>query len=660
MSELSLSTSLAFAVVRSIAIIATCFVLLCRYMVGDTNIELVFKVLGLVLFSLTVIEYTLEKQKNITLAMSMGLLSWIFLALIGFLQITFLTYIIGFIGVIGMAYNFSLIYRDCKQDSKKKYFTYITLCLLLLLVIGFALDSLQAIYGENVVTLFFTEEFINGNIHIDSIFHTAVIHSTQTYTIPSIGLDGAVYMRYHNLTNIFYTYWGMLIGTKPYQSYSYLHSIILVPFFILYFILFVIQCSHFFYKKVDIVTLLLVFFITNIGLLPTEVNLKLKTGLFDMPIQSPSLALGGIFLFLFFSFLLRTIETNKVNWIAYLLIPILGMYAKGTLLFALAPILSIYFILTKNIKGFLFSVLINAVCLICYYLFYHNPNLSSPIHLFGYLKYISDKGFYLYNFILIHISVFVSIYFLLRYKEDAQSIIKSKEINILIILLIALSLISYLVISVFDFGHNSGAFIQSARWIGLALLIALVSHEIDIYLEKNKLFFLSSKNYVFLIVLFYLITNCFFTIGRHGYVLLQETKNKQLIFEANKTTTDSLVNQRKELLVVLEKLSNIENKDDYLIFIPHQDNYLEQLFPTMYDKKRMMLVPALTGIALLDGIEQAYFNKSDGLYGFADYIYQKGSTETYKYPTLEDLPSSAKGKKIIVFQPRQLNYYIKK
>jgi hypothetical protein len=54
-----------------------------------------------------------------------------------------------------------------------------------------------------------------------------------------------------------------------------------------------------------------------------------------------------------------------------------------------------------------------------------------------------------------------------------------------------------------------------------------------------------------------------------------------------------------------------------------------------------------------------YFKKGDKFYGFADYIYQKEFTETYKYPLLENVPSTDKGKKIILFQPSQLNYYIK-
>lgn len=657
----SFSTSLSFAVAKIIAILSAFFIFICRYSVGDTNFEILFKALGLSLFSLAVVEYTFEKKKNIPLAMSLGLLSWLFLAVLGLLQLTFLAYFIALIGLLGIGYSVSLAYRDFKGNNTKNRFLYlIILFIFLIFLVLFSLDYLHTTYGGNVVSLFFIEEFINGNIHIDSIFHTAVIGSIKTYAVPSIGLDGAVYMKYHNLTNLFFAYWGQFIDITSYQSHSYLHSIVLLPFFFLYFVLFVIQCSQFFYKKVNIITLLVVFIITNVGLLPTEVNLNLKAGLFDMSIQSASLALGGIFLFLFFSFLIQTIQTNKINWIAFLLLPLFAMYAKGTLLFALAPVLSVYFILTKNIKAFLFSVLINGICLIFYYFFYHNPNVSTPIHLFGYLQYISEKGFYLYNFIFIHISVFASIFLLLRYKEKSTKIITSKNTNVLILLLLALSLISYLVISVFDFGHNSGVFIQSARWIGSIIFIALISQEINNYVEKNTVFSLSSKNYLFWIFLFYFITNCLFTMGRHSYVLFQETKNKQVIFQANKTSTDSLIQKRKDLLVVLNQLSNVENKEEYLIFIPHQDKYIEQLFPTMYNKQTMIVVSAFTGIALLDGIEQVYFNKNDASYGFADYLYSREPTQTYKYPFLEDVPTTDKGKKIIVFQPSQLNYYIKK
>lgn len=654
------SLFIPFTIARSLAILASIFISVCRYLVGDTNFKIVFLSLGLTFFSITVMEYYVQKKKSIPFTMSMGMLSWVFLALLGFLKLTFLSYSIGLIGLLGTLHSIFIYYKNIEKNAKKSLFKYfIVYSLLFILVTCLALTNLKTIYGGRIVTLFFLEDFINGNIHIDSLFHTVLIETIQTYTIPSIGLDGVLYVKYHNLTNIFYSYWGALIGSASYQSYSYLHSIVVFPFFFLYFILFAVQCSTFFYKNLNIFFLVFLLIIINVGLLPTEVTLNLKTGFFNMEVSSPSLILGGILLFSFFSFIIQTLQTNKIYWLPYIILCLLGMYAKGTLLFVLAPVLSIYFMFTKNIKGFLISVIINIACLLFYYLLYYNPNYGTPIDILGYMKYNSEKGFYLYNFILAHLSVFVSIYFLLRYSEQPKSIVKKEKINTLIVVLFSASLISYLVISVFNFGHNSGAFLQNARWIGLGVLVALMSEKIDIYFKSNKFISLPSKSYILFMVLFYFGTNFLVTTARHSYTLLKEIQSSVQIYQANETNESNLVKQRKEFLTLLEGLSKIENKENYLIFIPHQDKYIEEIFPDTDMKKIKLLVPALTGIALLDGVEQRYFDENNGYYGFSDYINPNKIRKTYTYSFAKNVPSKDKGKKIIVFQPSQLNYYIK-
>jgi hypothetical protein len=61
--------------------------------------------------------------------------------------------------------------------------------------------------------------------------------------------------------------------------------------------------------------------------------------------------------------------------------------------------------------------------------------------------------------------------------------------------------------------------------VGVAVLTALLSRQVDIYLEQNKIFSLTSKNYALLMLLFYCFRNSIFTIGRHGYMIVREIKD---------------------------------------------------------------------------------------------------------------------------------------
>jgi len=122
---------------------------------------------------------------------------------------------------------------------------------------------------------------------------------------------------------------------------------------------------------------------------------------------------------------------------------------------------------------------------------------------------------------------------------------------------------------------------------------------------------------VIFLVCFYLITNFFITTGRNGYTLVRSiiTKNQKYKEQGE------AYNKREEMLTFLNEISKIENKQDKLLLLRNK-NFLKDLFPKLYDKGHTLLVPAITGIGLSEGISQDYFETHDAFFGYADYYNQ--------------------------------------
>ena len=481
----------------------------------------------------------------------------------------------------------------------------------------FTFFLLQSIYGGDVVSLSFIQDFLNGNIHIDTLFHVDIISMTNTYQIPSIGIDDIIYIKYHNFIHWHFAQWSKLLNCTSYEAYTYFSSMIVLPFFILSFFICIVELQFTFYKKVNLKLILLLFILLIVGLTPSEFSFSLKTGLVDMPLQSITMTMGGIFIFIFLCFFSKTLSDDSFFLFPYFFLSVVGILAKGTVIICLSPVLSIYLLLRKQYKKFFISVFLNVFVLVCYYVFFHSSYSIHKINLLSYLLYSADKGFLLYAFFIANGWIIVSIYAILRYRE-VESIINTNKLYVLIIILFYCALSNYVLVNIINFGHNAGFFIQNTRWIGIVFTISFIAPQINKYFTFHPFTLrLNTRNYVIFLVCFYLITNFFITTGRNGYTLVRSiiTKNQKYKEQGE------AYNKREEMLTFLNEISKIENKQDKLLLLRNK-NFLKDLFPKLYDKGHTLLVPAITGIGLSEGISQDYFETHDAFFGYADYYNQ--------------------------------------
>ena len=277
----------------------------------------------------------------------------------------------------------------------------------------------------------------------------------KTHNIPSIGIDGVIYINYHFGSHIFFASLSSLLNSNTIIFYSMMIPIIVIPLFILTFFYCVESISKV-YHKIEYnfkhsnewyyYVFLLIFF-------TTPVSLKLIPYYYNW-LYSQSFLFGLILFFLIISFTISYLINNNIikkNYLEYIFFLIFFLimytflaYTKISFIFVLGVIIGYGYLKFKLYKSLKINFLFFCLFLISLFIIYNLvlPMLSNnPSN--NWVKSYSDISkvyiFYIYP------SIFFIVFKLINYKYIKKLQIKKLffenklfDIEILTILIVVL------------------------------------------------------------------------------------------------------------------------------------------------------------------------------------------------------------------------------
>lgn len=164
-------------------------------------------------------------------------------------------------------------------------------------------------------SLFLERMMVNQAVSLDTLFHSAISSMIETYGIPSTGLDGLPYLRYHIGSHWVFAWLSSLLGTRPIDFYQLGYPVIFIPLLIQSILSFSIDLNQRFYGDRKAGTswkFWLIFAVAFTGPLTSYVSTDVKAvltvwGIWTFPslITSESYLLATTFFFIGASLLLN-------------------------------------------------------------------------------------------------------------------------------------------------------------------------------------------------------------------------------------------------------------------------------------------------------------------------------------------------------------------
>ncbi len=204
------------------------------------------------------------------------------------------------------------------------------------------------LWGPNILHPLYFETLATGRGFIDTLFHISISQMIHTYGTVSTGVDGLAIMHYHAASHWLVAQWVSLLGVPVFDFFVLAYSTIVLPFFYFSILLLSIRLSELFGQpfSLDIRepagrAFWFLFFMLTIRILPDRALVNLAVWeTFDF---SPSYFLGLSFMFLFIAIVLDL--WNRPNgWVSILLlwiaiplaIAILGLMKNSVMMIAMA------------------------------------------------------------------------------------------------------------------------------------------------------------------------------------------------------------------------------------------------------------------------------------------------------------------------------------
>ena len=422
-----------------------------------------------------------------------------------------------------------------------------------------------------------------GYSHPDPLFLSAYAAMLNTYGIPSTGIDGLPYVPYHFSSLWFAGQLAQSIHVSTYTVYNHIFPILSPAFFIATF-LWLVAGLH---PQKDWNKSILFWGVLTAGItriLPYEISRKLD--MTNYSLLSESNAFAFALFFLTAGFIVR--GAYKRRWFLWVTLPILcliiGLTKESTLYLAIVALatLTLYYRLYRQPRYILSALLITPACAISY-LATRNTFASTPIAPFEYLTNLTDASPLVW---LICNFGWSWLYIGLRLHER-----KRPYADVLVVATLCFAgMIPTLLIHIP--GGSGAYFIDLQRFISLALILA--------WLPAQPHFRLWQK--VALIGIAVVVV---------GNVIVSA-----LYFV---TWTTNIPQTQSAVLDQLDQLATIDDKAHTALYIPRDHPYWSLLSATSNScPPSGFIAPALTGIALIDGIPNQNCFSVEG-YGYSSY-----------------------------------------
>lgn len=574
------------------------------------------------------------------------LFSGLFSLLIG-VKIIYLLLLVSFILFILFLLNYFSFF-------KKNEIWYIILFILFSIGVG------SLIWGAKYQNPLFFENIILGLAHRDTLLYSAVSNLIKTYGMPSIGVDGLKYFHYHWGSSWMFAYLSELMNVNTIKFYNLCYPVIFIPFLFKNILLFVIDCRRF--KNFSLKLTWPIFLI----LLAVFIKFGYSA------VGSESYVMGISFMFLLFSIAVYFLQNFKSkiknysksdNLFLFLLLPlfitILGSLkiSIAFLLYGLYGYLFLRLKLYKNNQLLISFIICFLSSIIVYFAFGYNE-ISTGFTSFSYLiEYIKSWNlFFSFDYLFLWIFIFIVLF-----KEKIVTLSDLKvafrqnkllEIEIFFVITI-LGLLPGAILNI-D-GGSAGYFSGVQKFIGLSFVLAYLGYFIN---DRNK--FIYEYNRIGSLRIYFVLLIIFSSLYYCNFINIYFIQNKNLIAKniiirrqilnpsevgvsakqfvkneiaingmastitsiipASKLSQPALLNNDNyELIKMFEKIGEMKlsEKRKTCIYIPRSNRiFWDMKAYKDYNHVRPLIVTAMTGIAMIDGLPDG---EVTNLAGYAPY-----------------------------------------
>jgi hypothetical protein len=528
--------------------------------------------------------------------------------------------------IAGLAFSVSVIYLYIHSVEKKRS---------ILIVSGFALALalwvIGVVWGRGCLNPLFFEKIVLGRVNGDNIYHIDIVSMIKNHWIPSTGLDGLPYLKYHWGSHYFFAQISKLLRLDAINFYNLAYPVLFAPFVVRSFMYLISSVKKLF--KVGSVgnwTLYMLLVFAFAGILPTDFTQKV--GIYTFAIfQSESYSLGLAFSFivlgLFFQLkrqLDEKIPTSGIGWFFLVFVPfILGLIGmlKISLFVLLMIVLGFFFIRLKLYRKTLLSF--SAVlCLVAAAIVYNfSYTGQSQFHLFYSIKYYVNADlrilfpvlyfFWVWIYLIIKLSTLK-----VKTLKDIGKLLSSRKIlDLELLLLVSVAgLVPVLFIAI----PGAGAFFFSdfQRWLALSFIIATMSFYWPKKFLDSKIGFSTLKvaafGFILVIAFFsynsiknirdgFLYKFVFSNITTRNQLSLKNGDSEQAVSSKFSQPQKNLqTNNQYRLIKMLREQSQVPDKNITAIFIA-QDNVL---YWNLIEYGNVQFVgPSLSGLPLIGGIQ---------------------------------------------------------
>jgi len=577
--------------------------------------------------------------------------------LVGFLQGNTSINLIIFFLILGAVFLFITLF-----DHKLSYSNKLPQLLIIIILFCLIIGIMGRLWGsEYTGPLFYPERIINGNVHIDTLFHASITNMIKTYGVPSTGIDGLVNVSYHWGSHWIFAQFSKLLDIGALNFYQIGFSIIFIPLLLKTMLMTILDIRSLHKKKISLnVTNDYIFWgilsLGFLGLIPKFFILAYNNSL----ITSESYLVSFIFTFLLISVLIF-FEKSLVNrnWLKNffyivglpIIVGVIGL-CKVSLMVVVTGLLFYLFFRKQYYRIYIYIIsLINTIIITLFIFFITTGinNNSKDLDLLSnnnlrLLPIRSDNKIILTIFIIIFlliVFIWSLIYISLKiisFKNrrcnffiDNHKLYKTLEIEILVIT----CFFGTIPPLVMDISNSAYYFYDIQRWIALIIILGginskIILERVNIVIKNNQKekFISIIKRFIISVLALILITNSFYPA--YEYLKFQHDTRKSIAGYFFKEDKEKIL-AKYELIEIFKELDGMPTKEkqNTIIYILQSNKIYWDLALYKGNKKCIanpFLAPAITGIAMIDGIPE-YGCEISNFYGYAKYAPRKNSED---------------------------------
>lgn len=189
-------------------------------------------------------------------------------------------------------------------------------------------------YVDGYKTPWINEEIITGTVHVDMMFHAAIINMLSDFKIGSAGIDGILPFPYHFGSHRIAVVFCHLLKIDALSFYAIIFPLLFGPIFLTAFFFFVTtyalfliknECIRVDFKATDFSILFwIAFFVIFVGLSP--VTYRRNLGVWDNVFHSESFGLAVLASYLGAIWLIDKFGRQNLLWIRWYVYPLASLY----------------------------------------------------------------------------------------------------------------------------------------------------------------------------------------------------------------------------------------------------------------------------------------------------------------------------------------------